>query len=142
VKIANEGKTAEEDEIDVNRVIMPRVTDLRQACRLMYHAISSLRIAICDGQHRMAAMLELLTGWTIKIESSKIPPKAFVRVVDDEKERKARDEFEPVMLQLGEKVTVRIFFPETDDLEAEGQKYSLIREVSQSHHKRRGLVDV
>ena len=69
----------EEDKIDVDKVIMPEVRDLFQACRLMYQSLGTLRNAIPDWQHRMAAMVELLTGWKIGVEPRRIPVRGFVR---------------------------------------------------------------
>jgi hypothetical protein len=145
VKIANAQSTDQGDQIDANNVVMPRVNDIFQACRLMYQAIGSLRIALSDGQHRMAAILNLLSRWTIKIESRKFPPKAFVRELDSTDEVTARLYFKTLLENLADnlagRVMVRILAPNTHFLEEDGVGYSLERERSQSHHKKRGLLD-
>lgn len=153
VGIANAGNSAEDSEIDMNQVIMPKVNDPFQACRLMYQAIGRLRNAVSDGQHRMAAIVQILSGWTIKIESSKIPPKAFVRggeqsalvaVMSDNPtdDMEARNYFTTILNKLAGRVMVRILRPGTSELDFKGEEYSFVREVSQSKHKARVTVDV
>jgi hypothetical protein len=143
VKIASARSTHQDDPIDVNNVVMPRVNDLFQACRLMFQAIGSLRIAISDGQHRMAVIMNLLSGLTIKFVSSDNPPQAFVKVEDHTDDVKARVDFTKLLTKLASgRVTVRILQTNTSQLEVDGIAYSLVREVSQSHHQARGLRDM
>ena len=143
VELANARSTHQDDPIDVNNVVMPRVNDLFQACRLMIQAIGSLRIAISDGQHRMAVIMNLLSCWTIKFISSDNPPQAFVRVEDHTDDVKARVDFTKLLTKLASgRVTVRILQTNTSQLEVDGIAYSLVREVSQSHHQARGLRDM
>ena len=146
VKLANAEKTAEEDVIDVNMVIMPRVNDIFQACRLMYQAIAPIRISVIDGQHRIAVMLEYLTHWIIDVDPSKQPPLAFVRGTGyaahyGRSERDRRDILDQYLKNCGLQSTVRIVQTNSNNLEVEGQAYSLVREISQSLHKKRSLVD-
>jgi hypothetical protein len=145
VKLANAEKTAEEDVIDVNMVIMPRVNDIFQACRLMYQAIAPIRISVIDGQHRIAVMLQYLTHWIIDVDPSKRPPLAFVRGTDYadycRNERDLREILEQYLKKCGLHSTVRIVQTNSNNLEVEGQAYSLVREISQSLHKKRSLVD-
>jgi hypothetical protein len=93
----------------------------------------------------MAAILNLLSRWTIKIESRKFPPKAFVRELDTTDEVTARLYFKTLLENLADnlagRVMVRILAPNTHFLEEDGVGYSLERERSQSHHKKRGLLD-
>jgi hypothetical protein len=139
------GGLKKEDCIDANLIVMPRVRDIFHVCRLLYQAIGKLRIAVPDGQHRMAAMIELLSGWQITVESRKIPPKAFVReeqYLQEEDAEITLSKFERTLKTLCGKVMVRVLTPETNALESESEVYSHIREISQSKHKPRVLADV
>jgi hypothetical protein len=146
VKLANAEKTAEEEVIDVNTVIMPRVNDLFQACRLMYQAIGPLRISVIDGQHRIAVMIKYLTHWTIDVDPTKRPPVSFVRGTDyNDQDRNTEDginKLDQYLRNCGLTTTLRIVQTKVlSNLEVEGQAYSLVREISQSRHKKRSLVD-
>ena len=156
VKNANAGKK-KVDKIDLKQVIMPPVRDLFQACRLMYQSLGMLRNAIPDGQHRMAAMLELLTGWKVGVEPRRIPVMGFVRgdhhgMVQGDGEDDLKVKFDAILktiVGMGSKnnqagtVTVRILRPgDNQNMEEIGEKYSKIREESQSLHEPRNLIDV
>jgi len=145
------------DKIDVKQVIIPPVRDLFQACRLMYQSLGMLRNAIPDGQHRMAAMLELLTGWKVGVEPRRIPVMRFVRgdhhgMVQGDGEDDLKVKFDAILktiVGMGSKneqagtVTVRILRPgDNQNMEEIGEKYSKIREESQSLHEPRNLIDV
>jgi hypothetical protein len=149
VIIANEQRT-DEEKIDVQKIMMPsQGHDLFKACRLIYQAIGSLRIAISDGQHRMAAMVELLSGWKINIDSRNLPPFTF---------RKLNEGIEGYILLNAEEIikvnkllkrmttgraTVQIIQCQSvDQLEEVSQEYSKKRAKSQALHKKRNLADV
>jgi hypothetical protein len=146
VKLANAEKPAPEDVIDVDAVIMPRANDLFQACRLLYQAIGPLRISVIDGQHRIAVMLKYLTHWTIDVDPTQRPHVAFVRGREytdyDWNTQDGRDKLDEYLKKCGFSTTVRIVQTmNNSNLEDEGQAYSLVREISQSLHKKRSLVD-
>jgi hypothetical protein len=155
VNEANEGR-ADEGKIDVNQILVPRVTDIFQACRLMYQAIGRLRTAVPDGQHRMAALVEFLSGWKITVEARNIPPRAFLKgdhcgiapdcqnsFVDASKEMETMEKFEGILKTLAGKVVVRVMLPQSiENLEVRSEQYSAIRERSQAKRKPRVLVDV
>lgn len=150
VELANDDQT-DAEQIDQDQIIMPKLRNIFQACRLMYQAIGGLRTAVPDGQHRVAAMIELLSGWKITVEPRNIPPKVFAEGDhsglakgnrDIMKKKNTTKDFNEILNTLAGKVTIRILRPETADLEKKGEEYSLVREQSQSKHKPRGFVDV
>jgi hypothetical protein len=78
VTLAND-KHPKTPQIDPRYVVMPTKKCIFQACRLMYQAIGKLWTAFADGQHHMASIIKLLTGWEIEIQLRKNPPRAFVK---------------------------------------------------------------
>jgi hypothetical protein len=105
----------------------------------------------------MAAMLELLTGWKVGVEPRRIPVMGFVRgdhhgMVQGDGEDDLKVKFDAILktiVGMGSKnnqagtVTVRILRPgDNQNMEEIGEKYSKIREESQSLHEPRNLIDV
>jgi hypothetical protein len=141
-------------QIDPKYVVMPTKKYIFQACRLMYQAIGKLRTAIPDGQHRVASIIKLFTGWEIRVQPRKIPPFLFVKgyhhgITETEPGSKEMDtnedslaaKFDEVLKTL-EKVNVRVLRPCTGELEVQSQAYSDIRMKSQAKHQARILPDV
>lgn len=140
VKILVALRPQEMEMIDVNKIIMPIHNDIFQACRLMYQAIVPLRTGFADGQHRVAAMVELLGGWKIKVDITQTPPRSFAR---DASWSDQTHDFDKLLQTLSsDKVLVRIVETDETNLEIKGVEYSQMREKSQSLHKPRVLVDV
>jgi hypothetical protein len=154
VALTNE-KYPNELQIDPSYVVMPTKKYIFQACRLMYQAIGKLRTAFADGQHRMASIIKLFTGWESKVQPRKSPPRAFVKgyhagIAETEPESKVMDtnedslaaKFDKVLETMDCKVIVRVFTPLTGELEAQSQAYSNIRMESQANHQARILPNV
>jgi hypothetical protein len=130
-------KHQKEFRVNPNHVFMPKSQDIFQACRLMYQAIVPLRMGIPDGQHRVAAMMEIMTGWKIVVQTRDIPPRVFKRESTTDEEVLTR-----ALSSASNRVMGRIFVPKSHDIENESERYSKMREESQSKHKPRVLVDV
>jgi hypothetical protein len=154
VVLANK-KHPNELQIDPSYVVMPTKKYIFQACRLMYQAIGKLRTSFADGQHRMASIIKLFTGWEIEIQPRKNPPRAFVKgyhagIAETEPESKVMDtdednlaaKFDEVLITMDCKVNARVFRPSTGELEIQSQAYSNIRMRSQAKHQGRILPDV
>lgn len=157
--MANSDGRDDGEKVDVKFLVMPKPWNIFQATRLMYQAIGRLRTGVPDGQHRMAAMIELLCGWKITVDPSMIPAKTFApgdhsglanelgttvmggQEVPNFHMTRVRDALGKILHCLKRKVTVRVIRPHTAELESQGEEYSQIREQSQSQHKPRGLVD-
>lgn len=143
-----EGRT---DTIDIFKIVFPSYTDTIKVCRLLFQSIVNLRVGLADGQHRICAIMNLLSGWSISVQTKTIPPKTFeqgdhfgilnyTKKKCDEAFSERLDQLLPAM---NTKANVRIVVPETTtELESWCVKYSHIRERSQAKHKPRVLVDV
>jgi len=140
-------------KIKVNNIVMPEVTELFKSCRLLWQATVEMRNGIPDGQHRVAAMIDLLEGWTITLDATATPLKKFVP-----RERSGslsvatglvscnypntRDELDRVLEILhGKAMTRVVFIDRNQKLEENSITYSRMREVSQSQHKPRVFMD-
>lgn len=124
-------------KIDPEQVLVPpQLQDVLQVCRLLYQAISDLQIGICDGQHRMGAMLGALFNWEITANypvSDDKPPCTFQRV---EAASIPPKDLDGILSCLSENVMVRVFAPESiEKFEEQSVAYSLARERSQRAHK-------
>jgi hypothetical protein len=140
--------------IHVDQVLMPTTAaDIFKLCRLLFQALVPLWIAVPDGQHRIAAMVELLAGWTIAIKPLGIPPKGFEPsdhhgLVSPERSNWSthvgiRDDFKELLKKMSGKVTARVMVPTSVEMfEHQCIEYSRFRDESQSRHKPRVLVDV
>jgi hypothetical protein len=134
-------KQRKKNLIDYEQVLVPPdLPDVLQVCRLMFQAISNVRVGICDGQHRMGAMLHALFNWEIKANypvAEDEPPCTFQRI------KHTTDLPERVLLRLSEKVMVRVFVPESlAKFQEQSVAYSLAREFSQRAHKPRVLANM
>jgi hypothetical protein len=108
---------------------------------------------MADGQHRICAMMNLLSGWSVTVNTKTVPPKTFQHgdhfgIVDYNKKAGERDEevAEKINLILPimyTKVSVRtVLCDDTATFESFSVKYSQVRLDSQAKHKPRVLVDV
>jgi hypothetical protein len=145
--LANKNRSAE-DLIDPKLVILPLTTDLFQASRLLFQALGTVRNAIPDGQHRIAAMVNVLTGYMVSIDTNEDPPKMFLRKKFLEHRALMQTEngetatiFCEMLRDCAIKIQIKILAPTTYHLEAVSQTYSTMREHSQSSHKPRILAD-
>jgi hypothetical protein len=132
-------------KIDYKNVLVPPdLPDVLQVCRLMFQAISNIRIGICDGQHRMGAMLHALFNWEINANypvAEDQPPCTFRRI--ECTTELPDDGLEGVLLCLSEKVMVRVFVPKSiAEFQEQSVAYSLAREFSQRAHKPRVLPNM
>ena len=131
-------------EIDTDNVLVPKVPDIFNLCRLMYHALTGLRIALPDGQHRIAGMVRLLTGYEIVFNGTGRPPRSFKYgnyVLSPREDPRVR--VSKLLAKISIKATVRIFVPmRTADFETECERYSRVRTISQAKAKPRVLSDV
>jgi hypothetical protein len=151
VKVANktEGRV---EKIDVDNIAFPSVTDTIHVCRLLFQALVNVRIGVADGQHRICAMLNLLSGWSITVHTKQVPPKTFEHgdhfgLVNYEPRPKrfidAENQINQILSTMSTKVMVRTVLAETNEsLEKWSVGYSQVREESQAKHKPRVLVDV
>ena len=132
-------------EIDTDNVLVPKVPDIFNLCRLMYHALTGLRIALPDGQHRIAAIVRLLTGYEIVFNGTEHPPRSFrwgITFIDLMLEVPGEDQ-SSILAKLSIQATVRIIVPtRTADFETECERYSRVRTISQAKAKPRVLSDV
>ena len=134
----------------VDQLFMPSTTsDIFKLCRLLFQALVPLRIAVPDGQHRIAAMIEVLAGWTITIKPLGIPPKGFEPsdhhgLVSKGKEHtNIQEGFKHLLKIMSGKVTARVMVPNAlGSFEQQCIEYSRFRDESQSQHKPRVLVDM
>ena len=151
VKMMNDkaNKAKSKFQINADDIVMPGVTELFKACRLLWQATSSLQNGIPDGQHRVTTMMELLEGWTIKLDPTKTPLKEFVprsRSVETGQNTSNypnnRDELNVVLETLRGKAITRVIMVKTKySFEEESIEYSMMREKSQSQHKPRLFKD-
>jgi hypothetical protein len=132
-------------DIDWKKIVFPNVPDLFQVCRLLFQANVDVRIGIIDGQHRICAMMQLLTGWSIEIQANSIPPKVFKRQPHLKQSMETeRNEFDQLLSTMTSTlVSVRTLVAEsTREMEDYAVAYSKAREDSQSKKKPRVLMDV
>jgi hypothetical protein len=153
VDYANEQK-GRKIEIQKDNIVMPENLELFKACRLMWQARVLLRNGIPDGQHRVAAMMDLLEGWTITVDPTTIPPRTFVprtcsrgeRMVPDQNKFQypnGTSELNKLLQTMRGTAIARVMHVErTMLLEKESIKYSMLCEVSQSQHKPRVFMDM
>ena len=133
----------EKNQVDWRHVVMPSEKDIFKACRLLWHAISRIRNGIPDGQHRIAAMMKVLENWSVTVDPTKTPPKTFVEVKTPLHQGKDMEGYyDTVLKTLKGRATTCLIFPTIDKMEQESMQYSLMREVSQSHHKPRMFKDM
>lgn len=143
-------------------ILIPPATCIVGNCRLLYQALGGLRNAVPDGQHRIAGMIRVFTGYQISpVDSRKNPPRSFefdktfhgwTRVptkdlaTDTEKlnvEKAIDKKMTALMARVVEQVTVRILVPYlSKHLEKESESYSKVRADSQAKTKPRVLRDV
>ena len=140
--LANMDNNNPNEQIEANEILVPPLPDLLQLCKLMYHAISNLRFGICDGQHRMGAILHALFDWqimTIYPVAEDQPLTTFAkcgRVLQS-------DKLGPVLLSLSAEVMVWVILPPSvTDWVSTSVSYSLGREDSQRSHKPWVLVNL
>lgn len=132
-------------DIDWKKIVFPNLPDLFQVCRLLFQANVDVRIGIIDGQHRICAMMQLLTGWSIEIQANSIPPKVFKRQPRLKQSMETeREEFDQLLATMTSTlVSVRTLVAEsTREMEDYAVAYSNAREDSQSKKKPRVLMDV
>lgn len=132
-------------DIDWKKIVFPNLPDLFQVCRLLFQANVDVRIGIIDGQHRICAMMQLLTGWSIEIQANSIPPKVFKhQPLFKQSMETEREEFDQLLATMSlTLVSVRILVAgSTRDMEDYAVAYSKAREDSQSKKKPRVLMDV
>ena len=153
VDYANEQK-GRKIEIQKENIVMPENLELFKACRLMWQAQVRLRNGIPDGQHRVAAMMDLLEGWTLTVDPTTIPPRTFVpricsrgeRIVPDQNKFQypnGTSELNKLLQTMrGTAIACVMHVERTMLLEKESIKYSILREVSQSQHKPRVFMDM
>jgi hypothetical protein len=140
--LANKKKSLKIDYREV--LVPPSLPDLLQVCRLMFQAISNVRIGICDGQHRMGAILDALFNWKIKANypvAEDQPPCTFEHMEPIPEDPQS---FAAVLANLSaEPVMVRVFVPESlAKFQEQSVEYSLAREHSQRAHKPRVLANM
>jgi hypothetical protein len=146
-------------------IVLPNLTDLFQVCRLLFQAMVKVRIGVADGQHRMCAMIHLLTGWSVTVQAHKIPPKTFNRGapyglgtenpdanIIKMSPRSMSEHFNNILKTMANPVTVLTVMatsnnhlhrrPSPADILRCAVGYSKVREVSQAAKKPRLLVDV
>jgi hypothetical protein len=130
--------------IDSNFIAVPDCTDTIQMCRLLFQSLVNIRMAFADGQHRVCAMMKLLAGFSIKVQTMSVPPKTF-NYYDPYKKgalgpEESLNKILPTMTTRG---NLRIISSQTTtELESWCVKYSQVREQSQAKHKPRVLIDV
>jgi hypothetical protein len=141
VEMINAKETNEENKIKWENVALPRWNELCQWCRLLYQGIVPLRIGVVDGQHRMCAIVKILTGWDVILDEALIPPKRFHW---SPLEHKEQETFFRDWLEISKTMpTVRtLVAKDCKTMEREAQQYSTERETSQREKKQRNLVDV
>jgi hypothetical protein len=128
-------------EVDWKQVVMPGPTEIFKVCRLLWQALVPIRNGVPDGQHRIAAMMKLLENWSITIHPTTTPPKTFVE--DEKNYPNLNEKLDDILFTLQGKAMTRVIFPDRiGQMEEESQKYSLMREVSQSRHKPRMFKDM
>ena len=136
--------------IAIDQVFMPSTAgDIFKLCRILFQALVPLQIAVPDGQHRIAAMMELLAGWTITIKPLGIPPKGFEPsdhhglVSKGKEDTDIEEDFKQLLKVMSGKVTARVMVPTAlDSFEQQCIEYSRFRDESQFQHKPRVLVDM
>lgn len=153
---ANMKATAEkriDKRIDMDLIAFPKCADIIHVCRLLFQTLVNLRVGIADGQHRICAMMNLLSGWSIRVNTTTVPPKTFQRgdhfgIVDFQKDREDQDQeaeenINKILPTMCTKVNVRtVLSLNTAMFESFSEKYSQVREQSQEKKKPRVLVDV
>lgn len=141
VEIINAKETKGENKIKFENVVLPRWRDLCQWCRLLYQGIVPLRIAVIDGQHRMCAMVKMLTGWEVFVDESTIPPKRFVQFGTD---YSSEEDFFKVWMAITKTMPTvcTLVAEDSNKMEVYAKRYSKERETSQTSKKQRNLVDV
>jgi hypothetical protein len=150
--IAAEYHDEEENEhILIDSVYVPRCASIVNVCRLLYQAISGIRNAVPDGQHRIAGMIQLFTGYKVtNVDSRYNPPRSFelddsfTKAVEDEEEETVfENDLNVLMERSVERVGVRILVPsETRTFETAAEHYSMVRAESQALTRPRVLSDV
>jgi len=136
-------KVARNNQVDWKEVVMPGHTDIFKVCRLMWQALIPFRNGIPDGQHRIAAMMKLLENWSIAVNPTASPPKTFVE--DEGNYTNLNDKLDEILatLSINGKAMTRVIFPSRiDKLEETSEKYSVMRENSQSRHRPRTFKDM
>lgn len=144
-----------QETVDITKIALPSWSDIIQLCRLLFQSLVNLRLGLADGQHRICAMMNLLSGWSITVQTTTVPPKTFergnhFRIIDYDKQpdnsarevaaKEAIDKFLPLMIH---KVNHRIVLVQTTaELVSSAVNFSQVREQSQAKHKPRVLVDV
>jgi hypothetical protein len=147
------GERRNDKKIDSDYIAFPKNTDIIHVCRLLFQTLVNLRVGMADGQHRICAMMNLLSGWSVTVNTKTVPPKTFQHgdhfgIVDYNKTAGERDEevAEKINLILPimyTKVSVRtVLCDDTATFESFSVKYSQVRLDSQAKHKPRVLVDV
>jgi hypothetical protein len=127
--------------------------DIIHVCRLLFQTLVNLCVGMADGQHHICAMMNLLSGWSIMVNMTTVPPKTFKHgdhfgMVDYHKNPEHQDEeaaknINKILPTMCTKVNVRtVFSDNTATFESFSVKYSQVREQSQAKHKPRVLVDV
>ena len=137
-------EVCKEAGIDSNFIAVPDCIDTIQMCRLLFQSLVNIRMAFADGQHRVCAMMKLLAGFSIEVQTMTVPPKIF-NYRDPYKNgdlgpEESLNKILPIMTTRG---NLRIISSQTTtELESLSVKYSQVREQSQAKHKPRVLIDV
>lgn len=125
-------KQDQKNKINATEVLVPSwLLDVLQVCRLMYQAIGNLRIGICDGQHRMGAILDALFNWEIKA-NYRMPQDQLLNAFERlDKTPPSQDNLQGILKSLSEKVMVQVMVPPSiSEFEQMSVNYSLARELS------------
>jgi hypothetical protein len=141
VEMINGEETDEAKKLNWENVVVPRWEDLCQWCRLLYQGIVPLRIAVIDGQHRMCAVLKILSGFHVILDQTAIPPKRFDHFGSPYDGEKA---FGKAWSEITKTIpTVRtLVAKDSRKMEEYAKEYSIDLETSQTSKKQRNLVDV
>lgn len=142
-------------ELEVDKILVPPAGSICNVCRLLFQAICPIRIAVPDGQHRLVALLHLLTGHAIAKDSNKTPPRFFIHdprhggLFGSEVDFPFRNELDKrkrltdLLSSVCSPATIRVLVPtETGDFEKGCERFSMGRIESQNHTKPRYLRDV
>jgi hypothetical protein len=140
------GKVDRIPQVNVENIMVPKDEDICNVCRLFFQAICKFRNAIPDGQHRMTALVHLLSGYGIKIDSQIIPDAFFVH---DEthaglfSEGGPSDPLSLLLRKTNMTCTARIIVPNLfKTFEQVCQSYSLQRTDSHGKTRQRLIQDV
>lgn len=76
--------------------LLPSPGDIVGVCRLLFHSLVSVRLCIADGQHRVQAMISVLTAQLLYRSSTSNPPRYFRRNTGEDPDLYGDDEINRV----------------------------------------------